>query len=319
MKKIVILDGKTLGDIKLDKLSEIGEVKYYDTTDISEVKERVREANIVLTNKVVLNRENLSDANNLEFIAEVATGFNNIDVEYAKEKGIGVANVAGYSTNAVVQHTFAVALALLDEVTYYDSYVKSGEYSKSGLFTCLDKPYYEIEGKTWGIIGLGNIGKKVAKIAEAFGAKVVYYSTTGNNSNDEFSRVSFDELLSKSDIISIHAPLNENTLGLLDYDALCKMKNSAILVNMGRGPIVVEEDLARAIDENKIRGAALDVFEVEPININSSLLTMKNKDKIILSPHIAWASVEARERLFNEVIENIIAFYNGEIRNIVDK
>ena len=319
MKKIVILDGKTLGDIKLEKLSEIGEVKYYDTTDISEVKDRVRDANIVLTNKVVLNRENLSEANNLEFIAEVATGFNNIDVEYAKEKGIGVANVAGYSTNAVVQHTFAVALALLDEVTYYDSYVKSGDYSKSGLFTCLDKPYYEIEGKTWGIIGLGNIGKKVAKIAEAFGAKVVYYSTTGNNSNDEFSRVSFDELLSKSDIISIHAPLSNNTLGLLDYEALCKMKNSAILVNMGRGPIVVEEDLARAIDENKIRGAALDVFEVEPININSPLLTMKNKDKIILSPHIAWASVEARERLFNEVIENIIAFYNGEIRNRVDK
>ena len=319
MKKIVILDGKTLGDISLEKLSEIGEVRYYDTTDISEVKERVREANIVLTNKVVLNRENLSEANNLEFIAEVATGFNNIDVEYAKEKGIGVANVAGYSTNAVVQHTFAVALALLDEISYYDSYVKSGEYSKSGLFTCLDKPYYEIEGKTWGIIGLGNIGRKVAKIAEAFGAKVVYYSTTGNNSNDEFSRVSFDELLSKSDIISIHAPLSNNTLGLLDYEALCKMKNSAILVNMGRGPIVVEEDLAKAIDENKIRGAALDVFEVEPININSPLLTMKNKDKIILSPHIAWASVEARERLFNEVVENIIAFYNGEIRNRVDK
>ena len=319
MKRIVILDGKTLGDIKLEKLSEIGEVKYYDTTDISEVKERVRDANIVLTNKVVLNRENLSEANNLEFIAEVATGFNNIDIEYAKEKGIGVANVAGYSTNAVVQHTFAVALALLDEITYYDNYVKDGKYSKSGLFTCLDKPYYEIEGKTWGIIGLGNIGRKVAKIAEAFGAKVVYYSTTGNNSNDEFSRVSFDELLSKSDIISIHAPLSNNTLGLLDYEALCKMKNSAILVNMGRGPIVVEEDLARAIDENKIRGAALDVFEVEPININSPLLTMKNKDKIILSPHIAWASVEARERLFNEVIENIIAFYNGEIRNRVDK
>lgn len=319
MKKIVILDGKTLGDIELEKLSEIGEVKYYDTTDISEVKERIRDANIVLTNKVVLNRENLSEASNLEFIAEVATGFNNIDVEYAKEKGIGVANVAGYSTNAVVQHTFALALSLLDEVTYYDSYVKSGEYSKSGLFTCLDKPYYEIEGKTWGIIGLGNIGRKVAKIAEAFGAKVIYYSTTGNNSNGEFSRVSFNELLSKSDIISIHAPLSKNTLGLLDYEALCKMKNSSILVNMGRGPIVVEEDLARAIDENKIRGAALDVFELEPIKINSPLLTMKNKDKIILSPHIAWASVEARERLFNEVIENIIAFYNGEIRNRVDK
>lgn len=319
MKKIVILDGKTLGEISLEKLSEIGEVRYYDTTDISEVKERVREANIVLTNKVILNRENLSEANNLEFIAEVATGFNNIDIEYAKEKGIGVANVAGYSTNAVVQHTFAATLALLDEVAYYDNYVKSGEYSKSGLFTCLDRPYYEIEGKTWGIIGLGNIGKKVAKIAEAFGAKVVYYSTTGINSNSDFSRVSFDELLSKSDIISIHAPLNENTLGLINYEALCKMKNSAILVNMGRGPIVVEEDLARAIDEDKIRGAALDVFEVEPIKINSPLLTMKNKDRIILSPHIAWASVEARERLFNEVVENITAFYNGEIRNRVDK
>ena len=319
MKKIVILDGKTLGDIRLEKLSEIGEVKYYDTTDISEVKERVREANIVLTNKVILNRENLSEANNLEFIAEVATGFNNIDIEYAKERGIGVSNVAGYSTNAVVQHTFAATLALLDEVVYYDNYVKSGEYSKSGLFTCLDKPYYEIEGKTWGIIGLGNIGKKVAQIAEAFGAKVVYYSTTGSNSNKEFSRVSFDDLLSKSDIISIHAPLNENTLGLINYEALCKMKNSAVLVNMGRGPIVVEEDLARAIDEDRIRGAALDVFEVEPIKINSPLLTMKNKDRIILSPHIAWASVEARERLFNEVVENITAFYNGEIRNRVDK
>lgn len=319
MKKIVILDGKTLGDVNLEGLKEIGEVKYYDTTSTNEVKERVREANIILTNKVVLNRENLSEANNLEFIAEVATGFNNIDIEYAKEKGIGVANVAGYSTNAVVQHTFAAALALLDEVTYYDNYVKSGEYSKSGLFTCLDKPYYEIEGKTWGIIGLGNIGRRVAKIAEAFGAKVVYYSTTGNNSNNEFNRVSFDELLNNSDIISIHAPLSKNTLGLINYEALCKMKTSAILVNMGRGPIVIEEDLARAIDEGKIKGAALDVFEVEPIKINSALLTMKNKDRIILSPHIAWASVEARERLFNEVIENIRAFYNGKVRNRVDK
>lgn len=319
MKKIVILDGKTLGDIDLEKLREIGEVKYYDTTDSSEVKDRVREANIVLTNKVVLNRENLNEASNLEFIAEVATGFNNIDIEYAKEKGIGVANVAGYSTNTVVQHTFALALSLLDEVSYYDNYVKSGEYSKSGLFTCLDRPYYELEGKTWGIIGLGNIGKKVAKIAEAFGAKVVYYSTTGSNSNNEFTRVSFDELLSSSDIISIHAPLSDNTLGLINYESLCKMKSSAVVVNMGRGPIVVEEDLVRAIDEEKIRGAALDVFEVEPIKIDSALLTMKNKDRVILSPHIAWASVEARKRLFNEVVENIKAFYKGEIRNRVDK
>ena len=318
-KNIVILDGKSLGDISYEKLNKYGNYTYYDTTSYEEVSTRIKDAHIIFTNKVVLDKVNLAAAENLELICEVATGFNNIDIEYAKEKGIGVANVAGYSTNAVVQHTFAATLALLDEVVYYDNYVKSGEYSKSGLFTCLDKPYYEIEGKTWGIIGLGNIGKKVAQIAEAFGAKVVYYSTTGSNSNKEFSRVSFDELLNKSDIISIHAPLSKNTLGLINYEALCKMKNSAILVNMGRGPIVVEKDLARAIDEGKIRGAALDVFEVEPIKINSALLTMKNKDKIILSPHIAWASVEARERLFNEVVKNIIAFYRGEIRNRVDK
>lgn len=319
MKKIVILDGKTLGNIELDKLKEIGEVTYYDTTSKDEVRERVKEANIILTNKVVLTKENLSEAKNLEFIAEVATGFNNIDINYAKENGIGVANVAGYSTSAVVQHTFASALALLDEVFYYDNYVKSGEYAKSGLFTCLDKPYYEIEGKTWGIIGLGNIGSRVAKIAEAFGANVIYYSTSGKNSSSEFEKVSFDELLSKSDIISIHAPLNNNTLGLINYEALCNMKESAILINVGRGPIVVEKDLARAIDEEKIRGAALDVFETEPMAIDNPVLSIKNKDRIIMSPHIAWASVEARERLFSEVVENIKAFYRGEIRNRVEK
>ena len=318
MKKIVILDAETLGDVEIEKLKEFGEVVSYDTTTPEQVEERVKDANIILTNKVSLNRENLKNNKNIEFIAEVATGFNNIDIDYARENSIGVANVAGYSTNAVVQHTFATALALLDEVIYYDDYVKSGEYSKSALFTCLNKPFYEIDGKTWGIIGLGNIGQRVGKIAEAFGAKVIYYSTSGKNSSNEFERVNFDELLNKSDIISIHAPLNENTLRLIDYNALCKMKKSAILINMGRGPIILEKDLAKAIDEGKIKGAALDVFEVEPMEIDNPLLTIKNKDRLILSPHIAWASVEARERLFNEVIENIKAFYNGEIRNRVE-
>lgn len=319
MKKIVILDGKTLGNIQLGKLNEIGKVTYYDITLENEVSDRVKDANIILTNKVVLNRENLKEATNLEFIAEVATGFNNIDIEYAREKGIAVANVAGYSTTSVVQHTFAAALALLDEVLFYDEFVKSGQYSKSGLFTCLDKPYYEIEGKVWGIIGLGDIGKRVARIAEAFGAKVVYYSTSGNNSSDEFKRVSLDELLKISDVISIHAPLNNRTLGLINYEALCKMKREAVLINMGRGPIVVERDLAKAIDSEEIRGASLDVFEIEPIKEDSYLLSVKNKNRLILSPHIAWASVEARERLFNEVVENIKAFYRGEERNRVDK
>ncbi|WP_196000539.1 D-2-hydroxyacid dehydrogenase [Clostridium sp. 1001271B_151109_B4] len=319
MKKIVILDGKTLGDISIEKLKEIGEVKYYEATDESEVSERIKDANIILTNKVVLNKNNMKYAKKLEFIAETATGFNNIDINYAKEHKIGVANVAGYSTNAVVQHTFASALALLDQVVYYDRYVKSGEYSKSRSFTCLNKPYYEIENKVWGIIGLGAIGSKVGKIAEAFGAEVIYYSTSGKNSSSEFKKVSFEELLEKSDIISIHAPLNENTKGLINYEALSKMKGSSILINMGRGSIIVEKDLARAIEEDEIRGAALDVYEMEPVSEDNVLLSIKNKDKLLLSPHIAWASIEARERLFNEIIENIKAFYNGEERNRVDK
>lgn len=319
MKKIVILDGKTLGDISIEKLNEIGEVQYYEATDESQVVERIKDANIILTNKVLLNRNNMKDAKNLEFIAETATGFNNIDIDYAKEHKIGVANVAGYSTNAVVQHTFASALGLLDQVVYYDRYVKEGEYSKSGSFTCLNKPYYEIENKVWGIIGLGAIGNRVGKIAEAFGAEVIYYSTSGKNSSTQFKKVSFEELLEKSDIISIHAPLNENTKGLINYEALIKMKSSAILVNMGRGPIVVEKDLARAIEEEQIRGAALDVYETEPVGEDNILLSIKNKDKLLLSPHIAWASIEARERLFNEVVENIKAFYNGKDRNRVDK
>ena len=210
-----------------------------------------------------------------------------------------------------------MALGLLNEVIYHDNYVKSGEYSKSGLFTCLNRPYYEIQNKVWGIIGLGVIGRRVARIAEAFGAKVIYYSTSGRNNSSEFERVEFEELLNKSDIISIHAPLNNNTKGLINYDALSKMKNTAILVNMGRGPIVVERDLSKAIDEDKIRGAALDVFEIEPINEENPLLTVKNKDKLLLSPHIAWASIEARKVLFEEVIENIKAFYRGEERNRV--
>ena len=186
------------------------------------------------------------------------------------------------------------------------------------MFTNLDRPFNDIEGKTWGIIGLGNIGKRVAKIAEAFGAKVVYYSTSGKNNNLEYKRVELDELLSESDIISIHSPLNKNTEGLFNYDNLKKMKKTSVIINMGRGPIVVEEDLAKAIDENIISGAALDVFSVEPMPENSPLLKIKNKEKIVMTPHIAWASIEARERLFNDLIENIKAFYKGERRNRVE-
>ena len=318
MKKIVVLDSKTLGNVNFDKLKEFGEVVLYEKTKAEEIEERVKDASIILTNKVVLNKDNLKNAEKLEIICETATGFNNIDIEYAKSKNIAVTNVAGYSTPTVAQHTFATLLHLYDKIGYYDEFVKSGEYSKSGMFTNLDKPFNDIEGKKWGIVGLGNIGKKVAKIAEAFGAEVVYYSTSGKNNNSNYKRVELDELLSESDIISIHSPLNSNTQGLFNYDNLKKMKKSSVLINMGRGPIVVEKDLAKAIDENIIAGAGLDVFSVEPIPEDSPLLKIKNKEKIVMTPHIAWASIEARERLFNDLIENIKAFYRGEKRNRVE-
>ncbi len=318
MKQIVVLDGKTLGNVDFSKLNEFGNVTYYDLTSSNEVEERIKNANIVLTNKVVLNENNLKSAKNLELICEMATGFNNIDVNYAKENNIAVTNVAGYSTNTVAQHTFAMALNLYDKIAYFDNYVKSKEYSRSNVFTNVDEVYKDINGKVWGIVGLGAIGKRVAKIAEAFGCEVVYYSTSGKNSNSEYRRVDFKELLEISDIISIHAPLNENTKGLMNYEAFKGMKNDSILINMGRGPIVVDADLAKAIDENLIGGAGLDVFEIEPMPENNPLLSIKNKEKLVLSPHIAWASEEARNRLFNDLLENIRVYNKGEMKNRVE-
>ncbi|WP_105176209.1 D-2-hydroxyacid dehydrogenase [Clostridium cagae] len=318
MKQIVVLDGRTLGNVDFSKLNEFGNVTYYDLTSSNEVEERIKNANIVLTNKVVLNENNLKNAKNIELICEMATGFNNIDVKYAKENNIAVTNVAGYSTNTVAQHTFAMALNLYDKIAYFDNYVKSKEYSRSNVFTNVDEVYKDINEKVWGIVGLGAIGKKVAKIADAFGCKVIYYSTSGKNSNSEYDRVSFEELLEKSDVISIHAPLNENTKNLMNYEAFKKMKKDSILINMGRGPIVVDEDLAKAIDENLIGGAGLDVFEIEPIPENNPLLSIKNKEKLVLSPHIAWASEEARNRLFNDLLENIRVYNKGEMKNRVE-
>ena len=318
MKKIVVLDGKTLGNVDYIKLNEFGQVIYYDLTLKEEVAERIKDANIVLTNKVVLNRENLRNATKLELICEMATGYNNIDIKYAKEKNIAVTNVTGYSTTTVAQHTFAMLLHLYDNISYFDNFIKSGEYSKSVMFTNLEVPYKDLCGKVWGIIGLGNIGKRVAKIAQAFGARVVYYSTSGKNADSDYARVEFDSLLKQCDIISIHAPLNEKTEGLINYEAFTKMKKDAVLINVARGPIVVDEDLARAIDEEIIGGAALDVFKVEPIPAENPLLNIKNKERLVLTPHIAWASEEARNRLFTDLLENISAYNRGEIRNRVD-
>ncbi len=318
MKKIVVLDGKTLGSVDYIKLNEFGQVIYYDMTNEKDISERIKDADIVLTNKVALKEKNLKKAENLKLICEMATGYNNIDIDYARKNDIAVTNVSGYSTNTVAQHTFAMLLHLYDNLSYYDRFVKSGEYSKSDMFTNLDVTFNDLCGKVWGIIGLGAIGKRVAKIAQAFGARVVYYSTSSNNKNPDYAKVDFDELLEKCDVISIHAPLNEKTNGLIDYNALSKMKKDAVLINVGRGPIVVDADLARAIDEEIIGGAALDVFEVEPIPLDNPLLNVRNKERLLMTPHVAWASEESRKRLFADILENISAFNRGERRNRVD-
>lgn len=318
MKKIVVLDGKTLGNVDYIKLNEFGQVVYYDMTYGDQVAERISDADIILTNKVILKEEQLKNAPNLKLICEMATGYNNIDIKYARKNKIAVTNVAGYSTNTVAQHTFAMLLHLYNNISYFDEFIKSGEYSKSDMFTNLNMTYNDLCGKVWGIIGLGAIGKRVAKIAQAFGARVVYYSTSGKNVNPDYAQVSFEELLDKSDVISIHSPLNEKTKGLINYEALSKMKKDSVLINVGRGPIVVDYDLARAIDEEIIGGAALDVFDVEPIPQDNPLLGVRNKEKLVMTPHVAWASEESRKRLFDDLLENISAFNRGEFRNRVD-
>lgn len=318
MKKIVVLDGKTLGNVDYIKLNEFGQVVYYDMTYEDQVAERISDADIILTNKVILKEEQLKNAPNLKLICEMATGYNNIDIEYARKNKIAVTNVAGYSTNTVAQHTFAMLLHLYNNISYFDEFIKSGEYSKSDMFTNLNMTYNDLCGKVWGIIGLGAIGKRVAKIAQAFGARVVYYSTSGKNVNPDYAQVSFEELLDKSDVISIHSPLNEKTKGLINYEALSKMKKDSVLINVGRGPIVVDYDLARAIDEEIIGGAALDVFDVEPIPQDNPLLGVRNKERLVMTPHVAWASEESRKRLFDDLLENISAFNRGEFRNRVD-
>lgn len=318
MKKIVVLDGKTLGNVDYIKLNEFGQVVYYDMTYGDQVAERISDADIILTNKVILKEEQLKKAPNLKLICEMATGYNNIDIKYARKNKIAVTNVAGYSTNTVAQHTFAMLLHLYNNISYFDEFIKSGEYSKSDMFTNLNMTYNDLCGKVWGIIGLGAIGKRVAKIAQAFGARVVYYSTSGKNVNPDYAQVSFEELLDKSDVISIHSPLNEKTKGLINYEALSKMKKDSVLINVGRGPIVVDYDLARAIDEEIIGGAALDVFDVEPIPQDNPLLGVRNKERLVMTPHVAWASEESRKRLFDDLLENISAFNRGEFRNRVD-
>lgn len=306
--KLVLLDAETLGDLPdIEELRQFGELKTYKTTAPQEVVERISDADIVLTNKVILSRDILQQAKNIKMICILATGTNNIDLKAAEELNIHVKNVAGYSTHSVAQHTFAMLFNLIEHLHYYDNYVKSGGYSKSPVFTHLDKTYFELKDKVFGIVGLGSIGRRVAEIATAFGAKVIYYSTSGKNYDDTYERVGFDTLLNSSDVISIHAPLNDATTELIDRSALDKMKSTAYLLNLGRGGIVNEADLIDALNNGIIAGAGLDVLEKEPMISDHVSKKLNAPSRLLITPHIAWASIEARTELMRLTIRNIKA------------
>lgn len=303
--KIVFLDAATMGDTPMDDIAALGEFVCYPSSDRQESLRRCGDCEVVIVNKVIVDEEFLDSAPKLRLVCESGTGINNIDVEACAKRGIIVRNVAGYSTDSVAQNTWMHILNLTGHGFYYDGKVRSGEYSKGAIHTDPGNPFIEIAGKTLGIVGMGAIGTKVAVIGEAFGMKVIYYSTSGTGHCRQWPSVSLDELLERSDVISVHAPYNDRTAGLIGYQQLRKMKRSAVIVNTGRGGIVLEEDLAAALEEGLIKGAALDVFLREPLPEDSPLMRVGDRSRLIFSPHVAWGSVEARERLAYEMAQNI--------------
>ncbi len=310
--KIVFLDAKTIGeDIDLSGFDALGEVVKYGFSTAEEARERSKDADVLILNKVQVNEQTIGEADHLKLVCVTATGTNNLDKEYLDKRGITWRNVAGYSTESVAQHTFAMLFYLLEKLPYYDNYVKSEKYVNDVSFTHFAKAFHELSGMTYGIIGLGNIGRRVADIAKAFGCRVIYYSTSGRNSQPGYERVSFDELLEQSDIVSIHAPLDENTLGLVNKEAFAKMKKSAILLNVGRGPIINEADLAEALNNKTIAAAGLDVLSVEPMQEDNPLRGIKDSERLLITPHIAWAGVEARNRLMGIILGQIKEFFKA--------
>ena len=302
--KIVLLDALTFGETDLSGFDSLGEVTVFQTTSSEQVQERITNCDVIVTNKVVITNQHMADTPTLKLICVAATGMNNVDLNAAKEKNIKVKNVAGYSTDSVIQHTFSMLFYLVGHSRYYDESVKDGSYSKSPIFTDISHPFFEIKGKKWGLIGLGAIGRGVANIAKAFGAEVFYHSTSGRNATDDYKRVTLDELLKTCDIITIHAPLNEQTNNLLDYEQLLTCKDGAVVLNLGRGGIINEDAVAKIVDEKNIY-FGLDVLSKEPMVENHPFLSVKNANKLYVTPHIAWASVEARDKLIALVIENI--------------
>ena len=304
--KIVLLDALTFGETDLSGFDSLGEVEVFQTTSAEQVQERITDCDVIVTNKVVIADTHMQNTPTLKLICVAATGMNNVDLGAAKDRNIQVKNVAGYSTDSVIQHTFSMLFYLMGHSRYYDESGKDGTYSRSPIFTDVSKPFFEIKGKKWGIIGFGSIGRGVADIAKAFGAEIFYYSTSGRNRTDDYKRATLDELLKTCDIITIHAPLNEQTDNLLDYEQLLTCKDGATVLNLGRGGIINEEAVAKIIDERNIY-FGLDVLTKEPMRENHPLLSVKNVDNLYVTPHIAWTSVEARDKLISSVIENIVS------------
>ena len=309
--KLVFLDKKTIGeDIDFSPFRKLGDVVEYDFTLPEEVPERATDADVLIVNKIPVNEQTIHTASHLKLVCVTATGTNNLDKAYLDRRGIAWRNVAGYSTDSVAQHTFAMLFYLLEHLRYYDEYVKDRRYLNDTMFTHFARHFHQISGMTWGIIGLGAIGRKVADLAAVFGADVLYYSASGREPQDGYRQVDLDTLLSQSDIISVHAPLNEYTENLLDSAAFQKMKSNAILLNLGRGPIIDETALADALKNGQIAAAGLDVLSEEPMRASSPLLEILDHDNLLITPHIGWASVEARTRLMQIIAEQIREFFN---------
>ena len=313
--KIVVLDAITLGeDLDISKALQYGEMTVYDNTNPDDVAYRINEADVIFVNKVRLNEENLKDAKNLKLICEAATGYDNIDTAYCKRANIAVCNVPGYSVHSVAQVTVSMVLYLANHLPKYTGYTKSDEYSSGKGANILKPVFSELYGKTWGIVGYGAIGKKVAEVARAFGCNILAYKRTPV---DDVKCCDIDYLMENSDIISVHIPLSDATRGLISQEKIAKMKKSAILVNTARGLVTDEKALCTAVKEGKIAGFGTDVYSLEPFPIDSPFYEIKDLDNVCLTPHMAWGAKEARERCFNEMLINMQAFFNGEERNRV--
>ena len=294
-----------MGDASLEEMAALGELVCYPSSTAEEARERVKDADVACLNKIIVNQEFLDAAPKLKLVCEAGTGINNIDVALCEKRGVIVRNVSAYSTDSVAQTAWMHILNLAGQAFHYQDFVQSGDYSKNPVHVDYRHPFMELAGKTLGIVGMGAIGQKVASIARAFGMEVIYYSTSGTGHCKEYPCVGLEELLRRSDVISIHAPYNERTAGLIGYEQFRQMKSSAYLVNTGRGGIAVEADLARALDEGLIAGAALDVYVKEPLPLDSPLMHLVHPERLLFSPHIAWYSREARARLAHEMAENI--------------